>query len=72
MPVNGDAAVVSDTLWQRAHPMLLNNACPFSSDVVCVVGVGGAESRMNALKLMTSEGELPTRRRCWCGLPVSN
>jgi hypothetical protein len=36
--------------------MLLNNDWPFSSDDVCVVGAGGAESRMNAAKFMMSEG----------------
>src|SRR5579859_5841575 len=56
MFVKTDAAVVSEVLWHRLHPMLLNSDCPFSSDEVCVVGTGGAERRMNAAKLIMSEG----------------
>jgi len=36
--------------------MLLNNAWPLSWELVLVVGVGGADSRMNAAKLVMSDG----------------
>src|SRR5579859_339509 len=55
MPVNGDSPVVSEEEWHRTQPILLNNTWPFSSEAVCVVGVGGAVRRMNAAKFTVSD-----------------
>src|SRR5277367_4220406 len=55
MPVNGEAAVVSDVEWQSAQPTRLNRLAPFCVDAVGDAGVGGAERRMNAAKFTTSD-----------------
>src|SRR5437660_7020798 len=49
--VKRDGDVVSDAVWQSAHPTELNRLRPFAIDVAppgtVVDGVGGARKRMN-------------------------
>src|SRR5260370_14773115 len=56
MPVNGDPAVVRDGVCHSGRPMLLKSDWPFNWELVLGVGVGGADSRMNAAKFTTSDG----------------
>src|SRR5258708_39862932 len=63
MPVKYVAAVVSEGLWHNAQPMVLNNALPFNSEALAVVGAGGAARRMKIAKLATSED--PPETAAW-------
>lgn len=50
MPVQGDAPVVSDVVWQSGQPIEENKTAPFKVEDVEVAGVGGAERWANSAK----------------------
>jgi len=50
MPVQGDAPVVSDVVWQSGQPIEENKTAPFKVEDVEVAGVGGADRWANSAK----------------------
>src|SRR5437763_1264044 len=49
-----DSSLTSVAVWQRLQPIEVKSDLPLSSEVVPVVGAGGAESRMKSAKLVAS------------------
>ena len=50
----GDFAVFKDGVWHNAQPMVLKRLEPFCADAMNGTGAGGADSRMNVAKFVTS------------------